>query len=56
MSQSPRDGDDVQPPAQSPGEDAPQQTEGDAEMNRPDLDYDFEVKEQDRWLPIANGA
>lgn len=27
-------------------------------MNRPDLDlgYDFEVKEQDRWLPIANGA
>lgn len=19
------------------------------------LDYDFEVKEQDRWLPIANG-
>lgn len=30
-------------------------------MNRPDdpgdhgLGYDFEVKEQDRWLPIANG-
>ena len=21
-----------------------------------DLGYDFEVKEQDRWLPIANGA
>jgi hypothetical protein len=59
MSQSPRDTDDVQHSAPSPDDDAPQQTEGDAaDMNRPDLDlgYDFEVKEQDRWLPIANGA
>jgi len=60
MSQSPRDTDDVQHSAPSPADDdAPQQTEGDAaDMNRPDLDlgYDFEVKEQDRWLPIANGA
>lgn len=58
MSQSPRDGEDVQPPAQSPDEDVPQQTEGGEDMNRTELDlgYDFEVKEQDRWLPIANGA
>lgn len=59
MSQSPRDDGDVEHPAQSPDEDVPQQTEGDAgDMSRPELDlgYDFEVKEQDRWLPIANGA
>jgi len=43
----------------SPDENDPQQHDGD--MNRPDdpgdhgLGYDFEVKEQDRWLPIANG-
>lgn len=59
MSQSPRDGEDVQPSDPSPDDDVPQPTEGDAgDMNRPELDlgYDFEVKEQDRWLPIANGA
>lgn len=58
MSQSPRDGEDVEQPAPSPDEDVPQQTEGDVgDMSRPeDLGYDFEVKEQDRWLPIANGA
>jgi len=50
---------DVEPTALSPDENEPQQQEG--EMNRPDdpgdhvLGYDFEVKEQDRWLPIANG-
>ncbi|KAM0709388.1 hypothetical protein Q7P35_003426 [Cladosporium inversicolor] len=57
MSQSPRDVEDVQHSAQSPDDDVPQPTEGDAgDMNRPELDlgYDFEVKEQDRWLPIAN--
>ena len=59
MSQSPRDDGDVEQPVQSPDDDVPQQTEGDAgDMSRPELDlgYDFEVKEQDRWLPIANGA
>lgn len=59
MSQSPRDVEDVQPSAPSPDDDVPQPTEGDAgDMNRPELDlgYDFEVKEQDRWLPIANVA
>lgn len=30
--------------------------EGDPnKMSRDDPPYDFEVKEQDRWLPIANG-
>ncbi len=59
MSQSPRDDGDVEQPDQSPADDVPQQQEGDAgDMSRPELDlgYDFEVKEQDRWLPIANGA
>ncbi|KAK4550092.1 hypothetical protein LTR36_003059 [Oleoguttula mirabilis] len=51
---------DVEPAGPSPDENEPQQQEG--EMNRPDdpgdhgLGYDFEVKEQDRWLPIANVA
>lgn len=60
MSQSPREPEDVDATAtQSPNDDDPQpqindQTEG--EMSRPeDVGYDFEVKEQDRWLPIANG-
>jgi len=58
-SASPREMEDVEPTALSPDENEPQQQEG--EMNRPDdpgdhvLGYDFEVKEQDRWLPIANG-
>ena len=57
-SASPREPEDVEPPAPSPDDNEPQQPE---EMNRPDdpgdagLGYDFEVKEQDRWLPIANG-
>jgi hypothetical protein len=55
---SPRDTEE--PAAPTPGENEPQENEGEA-MNRPDdhgdagLGYDFEVKEQDRWLPIANG-
>lgn len=60
MSQSPHDGDDVEQALPSPDQDAQQQTEGDGadDMNRQDIDlgYDFEVKEQDRWLPIANGT
>lgn len=60
MSQSPHDGDDVEQAIPSPDQDAQQQTEGDGadDMNRQDIDlgYDFEVKEQDRWLPIANVA
>ncbi|KAI0200150.1 histone-fold-containing protein [Astrocystis sublimbata] len=45
---------DVEPGVQSPDDEA--------QMNDPQdphaagLSYEFEVKEQDRWLPIANGA
>jgi nuclear transcription Y subunit beta len=45
---------DVEPGVQSPDGD-------EAQMNDPQdphgsgLGYEFEVKEQDRWLPIANG-
>lgn len=55
--QSPREVEEVDPAPQSPGEDEPQQAEGEQNMSRDDvgLGYDFEVKEQDRWLPIANG-
>lgn len=60
MSQSPKEPEDVEPAAatQSPNDDEPaqQNEQTDPEMNRPDdVGYDFEVKEQDRWLPIANG-
>lgn len=59
MSQSPRETEDVEPTAQSGDENEPaQQTAEETEgpMNRDEgLGYDFEVKEQDRWLPIANG-
>ena len=60
QSNSPRDLEDVEPTLQSPDEDVPPPQEPDP-MNRHDdpgdqgLAYDFEVKEQDRWLPIANG-
>ena len=45
------------PPTPDENENEQQQTEGEEIMNRddPGLGYDFEVKEQDRWLPIANG-
>ncbi|KAF2719949.1 hypothetical protein K431DRAFT_103819 [Polychaeton citri CBS 116435] len=60
MSQSPRETDEVEQPASpSPNQDEPQSaqnndTEG-HDMSAHD-GYDFEVKEQDRWLPIANVA
>ncbi|KAI6806919.1 Nuclear transcription factor Y subunit [Hortaea werneckii] len=60
QSASPREPEDVEPAPPSPNENEPQQQEDD--MNRHDdpgdhgLGYDFEVKEQDRWLPIANVA
>jgi nuclear transcription Y subunit beta len=53
MSASPPKQDGVEP-VQSPDEEQP--------MDRQDPDtgatlpYEFEVKEQDRWLPIANGT
>lgn len=66
MSQSPRATADVEDSAAltSAPEAHPSSDEHEPqEMNRgPDdhgdhgLAYDFEVKEQDRWLPIANGT
>lgn len=55
MSQSPREK-DVEPAPQSPE----RNNEQEEAMSRHDDPadpglYDFEVKEQDRWLPIANG-
>lgn len=57
--QSPRE---TEEPEQAPqpseeNENEQQPAEDDETMNRddPGLGYDFEVKEQDRWLPIANG-
>lgn len=61
--QSPRG--DTEEPAQSasPGREETQDIVADADaapdndgpMNTTDIYPDFEVKEQDRWLPIANG-
>ena len=57
--QSPHAPDDVEAETQTPEENENErpQTEGEETMNRDDgvLGFDFEVKEQDRWLPIANG-
>ncbi|RKF80333.1 Subunit of the heme-activated glucose-repressed Hap2p-3p-4p-5p CCAAT-binding complex [Golovinomyces cichoracearum] len=50
MSASPSPKEDVEAAVQSPPDDP------DAQMNQdPGLSYELEVKEQDRWLPIANG-
>ena len=48
---------DIEARPQSLDDNELQIDENQANMNRdnPNLDYDFEVKEQDRWLPIANG-
>lgn len=59
MTQSPPD-QDVEHAAPSPDNNENENQEGESGMNNPDeplgeLGYDFEVKEQDRWLPIANG-
>lgn len=56
--ESPRAPDDVEAEGPTPeNENENQPAEGEeAMMNRDDIPgYDFEVKEQDRWLPIANG-
>ena len=55
--QSPRETEEVEPAPPTPDENDPQQPDDPANMSRddPGIGYDFEVKEQDRWLPIANG-
>lgn len=48
----PKDADEVQG-VQSP--DDPEQMNDPQDPHASGLAYEFEVKEQDRWLPIANG-
>ena len=53
MSASPQEKGEVEAGAQSPEADVMDQ---DPEAIAHAMGYEFEVKEQDRWLPIANGA
>ncbi|KAI9758785.1 MAG: hypothetical protein M4579_002799 [Chaenotheca gracillima] len=55
MSASPPKDVDVEPGAQSPDETEPMERDP-QDTQAAVLGYDFEVKEQDRWLPIANVA
>jgi nuclear transcription Y subunit beta len=45
---------DAAVPVHSPDDDHPMDRTEEAQAQG--LGYEFEVKEQDRWLPIANGA
>ncbi|KAI9828628.1 MAG: hypothetical protein M1832_001731 [Thelocarpon impressellum] len=53
MSASPPKEENVEPGAQSPDD---EHMDRDPESAAQGLSYEFEVKEQDRWLPIANVA
>ena len=56
MSSTPPKKEGVEQAAQSP-DDEPESMDREAqETQAQGLGYEFEVKEQDRWLPIANGA
>ena len=54
MSASPPKETDVEPAAQSPGNSEHMERDP-QDPQAQGLAYEFEVKEQDRWLPIANG-
>ncbi|KAK5172121.1 transcriptional activator hap3 [Saxophila tyrrhenica] len=55
--QSSHEPEDLEAAVPSPEDNEQTQPGGDATtMSRDDPAYDFEVKEQDRWLPIANVA
>ena len=54
MSPSPPKETDVEQADPSP-DNSEHMDRGDPEAAQRDLTYEFEVKEQDRWLPIANG-
>lgn len=57
MSDSPQSNPkDVEQGAPSPDEDAQPQMNDPTDPHQSRLTYEFEVKEQDRWLPIANGT
>jgi len=55
MSASPQQEPEVDRPDQTPEDNDPQSKDMNHRDDDPNLGYDFEVKEQDRWLPIANG-
>lgn len=57
MSATPPKKSDVEPGAQSPDESSEPHMDREAQDTQAQgLGYEFEVKEQDRWLPIANGT
>lgn len=56
MSSTPPKNDGVEPAPQSPDDSEPHMDRDGQETQAQGLGYEFEVKEQDRWLPIANGA
>ncbi|KAF2253144.1 hypothetical protein BU26DRAFT_419286 [Trematosphaeria pertusa] len=56
MSSTPPKKEGVEPSAQSPDDSEPHMDREAQETQAQGLGYEFEVKEQDRWLPIANVA
>ncbi|MCJ1477532.1 hypothetical protein MMC13_006204 [Lambiella insularis] len=54
MSASPAKETEVEQGGPSP-DNSDQMDRGDPDAQARDLAFEFEVKEQDRWLPIANG-
>ncbi|KAF2146471.1 uncharacterized protein K452DRAFT_66129 [Aplosporella prunicola CBS 121167] len=56
MSATPPKKENVEPGAQSPDDSEPHMDREAQDTQAQGLGYEFEVKEQDRWLPIANVA
>ncbi|KAF2662910.1 hypothetical protein K491DRAFT_686064 [Lophiostoma macrostomum CBS 122681] len=56
MSSTPPKKEGVEPAAQSPDDSEPHMDREAQDTQAQGLGYEFEVKEQDRWLPIANVA
>ena len=56
MSSTPPKKEGVEQGAQSPDDSEPHMDREAQETQAQGLGYEFEVKEQDRWLPIANGT
>lgn len=56
MSSTPPKKDGVEQSAQSPDDSEPHMERDAQDTQAQGLGYEFEVKEQDRWLPIANGT
>ncbi|KAF2118346.1 histone-fold-containing protein [Lophiotrema nucula] len=56
MSSTPPKKEGVEPGAQSPDDSEPHMDSREAQEAQAQGGYEFEVKEQDRWLPIANAS